>query len=104
MTNVNRIVGKEIRKRRKHLGLSGFELANLVGVSQQQISRYETGKTSLTIDQLSQLLNILDKNWVELIMFVQNEHDFDIKMAKEESNKKNYLLSNYLMDNFLNKK
>ncbi len=36
-------------------------------------------------------------------MFVQNEHDFDIKMAKEESNKKNYLLSNYLMDNFLNK-
>ncbi len=40
MINVNRIVGREIRKRRKHLGLSGIE-ANLVGVSQQQISRYE---------------------------------------------------------------
>ncbi|MEX6209206.1 MULTISPECIES: helix-turn-helix domain-containing protein [Providencia] len=47
MTNVNRIVGKEIRKRRKHLGLSGFELANLVGVSQQQISRYERGSVTL---------------------------------------------------------
>ncbi|MEY0874462.1 helix-turn-helix domain-containing protein, partial [Providencia manganoxydans] len=44
MINVNRIVGREIRKRRKHLGLSGIELANLVGVSQQQISRYERGE------------------------------------------------------------
>lgn len=43
MKNVNQIVGKEIRKRRKELGLSGAELAGLVGISQQQVSRYERG-------------------------------------------------------------
>ncbi|CAB5553962.1 helix-turn-helix domain-containing protein [Providencia hangzhouensis] len=72
-------------------------------VSQQQISRYETGKTSLTIDQLSHLLRLLDKNWVELILFVQSECDIDIKLEKEKS-KKSYLLSNYLIDSFINKK
>ncbi len=104
VNNLSYYAGVFLRKSRKEKNLTGKQLAKLMHVSQQQNTRYETGKTSLTIDQLSQLLNILDKNWVELIMFVQNEHDFDIKMAKEESNKKNYLLSNYLMDNFLNKK
>ncbi|MEY0963141.1 helix-turn-helix domain-containing protein [Providencia alcalifaciens] len=66
MTNVNRIVGKEIRKRRKHLGLSGFELANLVGVSQQQISRYERGGCNINIENLHVLANALE---TEMICF-----------------------------------
>ncbi|MCB6145587.1 helix-turn-helix domain-containing protein [Providencia rettgeri] len=91
---------KKISKGKK---LTGKQLAKLMDVSQQQISRYETGKTSLTIDQLSHLLRLLDKNWVELILFVQSECDIDIKLEKEKS-KKSYLLSNYLIDSFINKK
>ncbi|MEX0423684.1 helix-turn-helix transcriptional regulator [Providencia rettgeri] len=66
MINVNRIVGREIRKRRKHLGLSGIELANLVGVSQQQISRYERGECNINIESLHTLANALD---TEMICF-----------------------------------
>ncbi|MBG5928791.1 helix-turn-helix domain-containing protein [Providencia rettgeri] len=66
MINVNRIVGREIRKRRKHLGLSGIELANLVGVSQQQISRYERCECNINIENLHTLANALD---TEMICF-----------------------------------
>lgn len=66
MINVNRIVGREIRKRRKHLGLSGIELANLVGVSQQQISRYERGECNINIENLYVLANALE---TEMICF-----------------------------------
>ncbi|EKT60740.1 helix-turn-helix domain-containing protein [Providencia burhodogranariea] len=52
MKNVNQIVGKEIRKRRKKLGLSGIELAELIGISQQQISRYERGECNITLENL----------------------------------------------------
>lgn len=64
MVNVNRIVGREIRKRRKHLGLSGIELANLVGVSQQQISRYERGECNINIENLHILAGALDTEMV----------------------------------------
>ncbi|MBQ0342056.1 helix-turn-helix transcriptional regulator [Providencia rettgeri] len=96
-------IGMELSHLRKEKGLSGSDLAKKLKISQQQISRYETGKTSLTIDQLSHLLRLLDKNWVELILFVQSECDIDIKLEKEKS-KKSYLLSNYLIDSFINKK
>ncbi|HGN1704472.1 TPA: helix-turn-helix domain-containing protein [Providencia rettgeri] len=66
MINVNRIVGREIRKRRKYLGLSGIELANLVGVSQQQISRYERGECNINIENLHILASALD---TEMICF-----------------------------------
>lgn len=106
LMEVNRLsyyAGIFLRKSRKEKNLTGKQLAKLMHVSQQQISRYETGKTSLTIDQLSHLLHLLGKNWVDLISFVQSECDIDIKLEKEKS-KRNYLLSNYLIDNLVNKK
>ncbi|MEX9821319.1 helix-turn-helix domain-containing protein [Providencia vermicola] len=63
MKNVNQIVGKEIRKRRKSLGLSGIELADLVGVSQQQISRYERGECNITLDNLLNLAKALETDF-----------------------------------------
>ncbi|MDK3009847.1 helix-turn-helix transcriptional regulator [Providencia rettgeri] len=60
VNNLSYYAGVFLRKSRKEKNLTGKQLAKLMHVSQQQISRYETGKTSLTIDQLSQLLNILD--------------------------------------------
>ena len=64
MINVNWIVGREIRKRRKNLGLSGIELANIVGVSQQQISRYERGECNINIENLHVLADALETNLI----------------------------------------
>ncbi|MEX6220961.1 helix-turn-helix domain-containing protein [Providencia hangzhouensis] len=43
-----------------------MELANLVGVSQQQISRYERGECNINIENLHTLANALD---TEMICF-----------------------------------
>lgn len=89
MKNVNQIVGKEIRKRRKNLGLSGMELADLIGISQQQISRYERGECNITLENLFSLAKALE---VSLIYFLSDElfsieTKFELKKESKEINK-----------------
>lgn len=79
MKNVNQIVGKEIRKRRKELGFSGVELADLIGISQQQISRYERGECNITLDNLFNLAKALE---TDLICFF-NDDVFSIESHSE---------------------
>ncbi|HEI9803898.1 TPA: helix-turn-helix transcriptional regulator, partial [Proteus mirabilis] len=45
-------VGIFLRKARKEKNMTGKQLARLMNVSQQQISRYEIGATAITVDQL----------------------------------------------------
>ncbi|HGV3501864.1 TPA: helix-turn-helix domain-containing protein [Providencia stuartii] len=87
-----------LRKSRREKNLTGKQLAKLMRVSQQQISRYETGKTPLTLDQLHQLLSLLDKSWVDLILFVQNEKENENNFKNEIEEKESYSLGRYLMD------
>ncbi|EMI7062948.1 MULTISPECIES: helix-turn-helix domain-containing protein [Providencia] len=51
----NIIVGKKIKRYRKEMKLTTEELGRYIGVSQQQISRYESGINHINIDFLSQL-------------------------------------------------
>ena len=39
---IHQYLGKEIRSKRKAIGLTGEDLAKKLNVSQQQVSRYET--------------------------------------------------------------
>ncbi|HDS6842425.1 TPA: helix-turn-helix transcriptional regulator [Morganella morganii subsp. morganii] len=58
---ISLFIGQQIMKRRKSSGLSGKALAELLGLSQQQISRYEQGVTNIrasTLLQLSFLFNV----------------------------------------------
>lgn len=55
-------VGIFLRKARKEKNMTGKQLARLMNVSQQQISRYEIGATAITVDQLANFLLILYKN------------------------------------------
>ncbi len=48
---------KEIRKRK---GLSQIQLAEMLGVSYQQIQKYESGKNRISLDRLIDLLQRLD--------------------------------------------
>jgi len=52
-------IGEKIRLLRKHAGLSQERLAELVGVSFQQIQKYEAGSTMLNTDKLQRVANAL---------------------------------------------
>jgi len=52
-------IGEKIRLLRKHAGLSQERLAELVGVSFQQIQKYESGSTMLNTDKLQRVANAL---------------------------------------------
>lgn len=58
---ISLFIGRQIMRKRKSSGLSGKALAELLGLSQQQISRYEQGVTNIrasTLLQLSFLFNV----------------------------------------------
>ncbi|MGX4743954.1 helix-turn-helix domain-containing protein [Providencia sp. wls1943] len=64
---LNEATGLFIRQKRIELGLNGSDLGRLLNVSQQQISRYERGITSLTLHQLEQFLRALAVSWESFI-------------------------------------
>ncbi|WP_065425768.1 helix-turn-helix domain-containing protein, partial [Morganella morganii] len=58
---ISLFIGQQISRKRKSLGLSGMALAELLGLSQQQISRYEQGITNIrasTLLQIAFLFNV----------------------------------------------
>ncbi|WP_193016288.1 helix-turn-helix domain-containing protein [Proteus sp. FME41] len=50
--NVNELVGKRIQKKRKELGYTGAQIAEKLGISQQQFSRYERGLNKIDLSYL----------------------------------------------------
>lgn len=73
-SNVNIRIGSFIRKRRISLGMSGKKLGRKLSLSQQHISRLERGETSFSFELILNLLNVLDKNLIDLINDVFYEH------------------------------
>nr|WP_282561712.1 helix-turn-helix transcriptional regulator [Providencia rettgeri] len=59
----NRQVGVFLRGRRVALNLSGQQLGQILNLSQQQISRYERGTTSMTLYQLQVFMQALEFSW-----------------------------------------
>jgi transcriptional regulator with XRE-family HTH domain len=53
-------IGAAIRKRRKELGLSQEQLAEKVGVSYQQIQRYENGGSMLNVENIQRIAKALN--------------------------------------------
>ncbi|APR98603.1 helix-turn-helix domain-containing protein [Wolbachia endosymbiont of Folsomia candida] len=62
-------IGKKIRERRLICGLSQADLAKKAGISPQQIQKYETGVTRVTIDKLYELAEALS---VDISYFLTN--------------------------------
>ncbi len=57
---VDQHVGKRLRDRRKLLGLTQQQLAEMLGVTFQQLQKYETGATRIGSSRLFDLCNALD--------------------------------------------
>ena len=81
---LNEKIGIFIRNARISKGLSEKELASLISISQQQISRYERGISTLSIENILRLLNVLN---IPL-------DEFSNKVIKPEQNR----LFNLLID------
>ena len=53
--SINSIIGEKIRELRKEHGMSQMLLASLVGVSYQQIQKYEKASGSISVERLEQI-------------------------------------------------
>ncbi|WP_241748274.1 helix-turn-helix domain-containing protein, partial [Providencia rettgeri] len=60
---LNSAASSFLKKLRKQNGITEGELAILLKISQQQVSRYENGKTQLTIGRVNQYLEIFGLDW-----------------------------------------
>lgn len=73
-----RHIGNLIRIARKTVGLSQMELAERIGISYQQVQRYERGLSEISITRLSQIAHALN---APLSCFISD----DEKMMVSES-------------------
>ena len=55
----SRYIGRRVRDRRKSLGMTQESLAELVGVSYQQVQKYEKGLSRLSPERLQQVATAL---------------------------------------------
>ncbi|WP_254492492.1 helix-turn-helix transcriptional regulator [Bartonella sp. B1099] len=58
--NIDLLVGKRIRLRRKRLKMSQTTLGNALGISFQQIQKYENGLNRVSAGRLMQISDILN--------------------------------------------
>jgi transcriptional regulator with XRE-family HTH domain len=59
---INEKIGQKIKQIRKSWGFSQIELAEKVGVSFQQIQKYEKGSTQISVARLQQIADVLGVN------------------------------------------
>lgn len=87
MNDLDIKVGLFLKKARKEKKLSGRELAKIISVSQQQISRYENGKNSMSLSLINKLLIIFDKSWDDLNREVISSYNYKVpESAKKNDN------------------
>lgn len=74
-------VGRRIRQFRQDAGLSQEALAELVGVSFQQVQKYESGHTTLNILKLQQIADALK---VQVSDFFDSTPAKNVRLTDEE--------------------
>lgn len=76
-TLLNERLGSLIKKLRKSRKMSGEVLAGFIGVSQQQLSRYERGESELTIKKIAYISMAFNMNiWQFMdILYITMQED-----------------------------
>ncbi|EQB9157411.1 helix-turn-helix domain-containing protein [Morganella morganii] len=70
--SLNENAGQLIKALRKSKKVSGEVLAGFLGISQQQVSRYERGETELTLEQIKKIsgfFNISIWEFMDILYF-----------------------------------
>lgn len=91
---VNQAVGEKVKERRLSLGLSRAEIADLVGVSQQQFEKYEKGLNRISAGMLAAIASSLQ---VEPAYFFQ-----EVILNTPKATSSHQRLALELSRNFLN--
>lgn len=89
-TKAEKLLGAHIAKIRKERGLTQFELASMVGVAFETISRLERGVSMPSIKILEAISKALAVRLKDLFYFEGEEKRVDL--TKEEKNSENSLL------------
>ena len=78
MTNMTKQIGSLIREMRKSAGMSQMRLADKIGVSYQQVQKYEKGASKLSVPRLIQIAGVFG---VPVTAFLE-----DTKVSKASEN------------------
>jgi len=78
---VEKRIGEKIKEIRKKLGISQIELAERVGLSFQQIQKYEKGITKISVSRLYQIAKALN---TDIRIFFEEEKKSYHLMEKEQ--------------------
>ncbi|GAA0342494.1 helix-turn-helix transcriptional regulator [Morganella psychrotolerans] len=57
--SINESVGYRVFRKRKEQGYSGQQVADRLGISQQQLSRYERGRSQINVGLLVRIAEVL---------------------------------------------
>lgn len=66
-TQLHKIIGNNIRIKRKSLNIKQDELALLAEIDRSYMGRIERGEVNLTVDKLYQIAQALQYNAIELL-------------------------------------
>jgi len=62
LTEIDKVLGDKIKKRRKEIGITQAELANFLDLSHQAVHKYESGVSKISLDRLIVISEFLDVN------------------------------------------
>ncbi|XKD94855.1 helix-turn-helix domain-containing protein [Morganella morganii] len=79
MKDINFIVGQNIRDLRHRNGLTTKMLAKMLGVSQQQLSRYERGVNKIDVSVVFKVISIFHVSYDYLFPEMQNDYSESVK-------------------------
>ncbi|ANB91145.1 XRE family transcriptional regulator [Moraxella ovis] len=81
-TQIDKLIGKRIQLKRKEKGWSAEKMAELLDVSQQQLSRYERGVNKINVAHLVEIANLLQtpidyffEDCIKKVDYRQNSYD-----------------------------
>ncbi|EFA6874535.1 helix-turn-helix transcriptional regulator [Escherichia coli] len=80
VTEADKLIGKRIQQRRKESKLTAASLSEKIGVSQQQLSRYERGTNKINVSHLIDIAAYLDTP----ISWFFTSHDEEIKQESDK--------------------
>jgi transcriptional regulator with XRE-family HTH domain len=72
---VDEHVGEQIRKRRTMLGLTQDQLAQALGISYQQVQKYETGTNRVSAGRLFDIARVLDSGVSSFFEGIEPDRD-----------------------------
>jgi len=78
--SISAVIGEQIRELRKERGMSQMRLAALVGVSYQQIQKYEKASGSISVERLEQISKAFK---ISIREFLPTEKAKPIKKSKK---------------------